>query len=69
MISYIILYLLLGLAHMFLMDLVIFRINKISDAEEKIYFGHPERISTILVWPIMSFIFWFNVFKSVFRKP
>lgn len=56
------------MAHMFLMDLVIYRINKISDAEEKIYFGHPERISTILVWPIMSFIFWYNVFRAIFRK-
>jgi len=39
------------------------RINKLG---EDVQYNHVERISTILIWPIFAFFFWYNFFRALF---
>lgn len=63
MIEILLLYLIIGFIHMFIINLVVMRINKLG---EDVQYNHVERISTILIWPIFAFFFWYNFFRALF---
>lgn len=65
MIKILLLYLTTGFIHMFFIQLVMIRIKKLGG---KIEFDHGERIMTVLVWPVFSFMFWYNFIRTLLHK-
>ena len=65
MISLLLIYLIIGFIHMFLISAVTQRITKLGGDVE---YEHGERIMTILVWPVFAFFFWYNFFKTLLDK-
>ena len=62
MISLLLIYLIVGFIHMFLISAVARRITKLGGNVE---YEHGERIMTILVWPVFAFFFWYNFIRTL----
>jgi hypothetical protein len=61
-ISLLLIYLIVGFIHMFLISAVTRRITKLGGDVE---YEHGERIMTILVWPVFAFFFWYNFIRTL----
>lgn len=61
MIELLLLYIIIGFIHMFIITLIIMHIKKLGSNLE---FTNLEKIFTILVWPVFSFVFWYNFIRN-----
>jgi len=66
MIDIITIYLLIGLGHMFMIGGIVYLMQR--HMENEIEYRHTERILTILFWPILALIFWYNFIMVFFNK-
>lgn len=64
------LYLIYGTINIFIIEWVLDFVDKRIEGgmENKIEFTTPLRIIMILLWPIFTFVFWFNFIKSWITK-
>jgi len=64
------LYLMYGTINIFIIEWVLDFVDKRIEGgmENKIQFTTPLRIIMIFLWPIFTFVFWFNFIKSWINK-
>ena len=64
------LYLIYGTINIFIIEWVLDFVDKRIEGgmENKIEFTTPLRIIMIFLWPIFTFVFWFNFIKSWINK-
>ena len=58
-------YFLIGTLSLMIMDYMVTKVAKVFDKEP---FNNAERVIILLLWPIYTFVFWYNFFKSLFEN-
>jgi len=58
-------YLLIGGLSLMVMDYMVTKVAKLLDKQP---FTNTERIVVLVLWPIYTFVFWYNFFKSLFEN-
>lgn len=58
-------YFLIGTLSLMILD---YMVTKVAKALDKETFTNWERVMVLLLWPIYTFTFWYNFFKSLFEN-
>ena len=65
--DYLTYYLLIGVSQLMIMDFTTSRLAKLSgDASRG--FSNTERVVVLILWPIYTWVFWFNFIRAFFYK-
>ena len=56
-------YFLIGGVSLMVMDYMVTKVAKLLDKEP---FTNGERLAVLVLWPIYTFVFWYNFIKSFF---
>ena len=62
------LYLFWGVVNIFTIELILDYVDRKVGLDRKVEFTNFNRLILILLWPIYTFVFWYNFFKSLFEN-